>query len=78
MPKRGRPPPEEPRESDQEISRVLKCATCGAQINPTAWHPVSTHFNDDGEFLLYAFCSIECRNDWRQNQSALTVRNELE
>lgn len=44
-------------------TRSVRCATCGATIDPTVWHPVSTRIDDDGEFHLDVFCSIECRND---------------
>lgn len=47
-----------------EAARPPRCATCGARIDPTAWHPVATA--DDEEFHLVLFCSVACREEWRE------------
>lgn len=49
-------PPEE-----EQADAVERCTVCGREIDPTTWHPVATHFDDDGEFHLRVFCSVECR-----------------
>lgn len=49
-----------------DVDQVIKCTTCGSRIDPTAWHPVMTQFDDDGVFHLYAFCSSECRDEWER------------
>ncbi|WP_449404980.1 DUF7576 family protein [Halosimplex halophilum] len=69
MPKGGRSPSDEPLEATGEAPTVTHCTTCGARIDPTVWHPVATDFDDDGEFHLYAFCSIECRDRWKREPS---------
>lgn len=43
-------------------TRRVACATCGSAIDPTAWHPVATRTDDDDEFHLLVFCSVECRS----------------
>lgn len=63
MPERGGSSSEGPSGTDGEAIKVTHCATCGARIDSTAWHPVATRF-DDAEFTLYAFCSIDCRDEW--------------
>ncbi|WP_123620048.1 hypothetical protein [Halorubrum sp. CSM-61] len=57
--------PDDPSETGGEATEATRCATCGARIGSTAWHPVAARF-DDGEFTLYAFCSIECREEWNR------------
>jgi len=42
---------------------LTECVVCGARIDPTAWHPVATRFDDD-EFQLFAFCDADCRTEW--------------
>ena len=44
------------------VDTPLTCATCGSAIDPSAWHPVRTWTDDDGEFHLADFCSEECRD----------------
>lgn len=41
-----------------------RCDACGAVIDCAAWHPVAARFDDDGEFHLFTFCSVECRHVW--------------
>ncbi|WP_425492963.1 DUF7576 family protein [Halohasta litorea] len=49
---------------DQEVVDPTECATCGKTIDPSAWHPVATLFDDEGDFHLFTFCSVICRNRW--------------
>lgn len=39
------------------------CANCGDRIETTEWHPVETRV-EDGDFRMYAFCSVDCREAW--------------
>ena len=51
----------------ETADRTTRCDACGRRIDPTAWHPVATRFDDDGEFHLFAFCRAACRDAWRDD-----------
>lgn len=40
------------------------CANCGRQIDTKEWHPLATRSDSDGNFRVYAFCSVDCRDEW--------------
>lgn len=73
MPERGGSSSGDQSETGGEATEVTHCATCGARIDSTVWHPVATRF-DDAEFTLYAFCSIDCRDEWGRRESETAVR----
>jgi len=65
MSERGCSPSDDRTKTGGEAADATRCATCGARIDSTAWHPVATQF-DDGEFTLHAFCSVDCREEWNR------------
>jgi|AntDeeMinimDraft_4_1070355.scaffolds.fasta_scaffold08699_3 tellurite resistance-related uncharacterized protein len=50
---------------DEGVVDQSRCATCERVINPSDWHPVAT-LSDDSGFHLFTFCSIECRDKWKE------------
>lgn len=44
-----------------------RCATCGVVVDAADWHPVATELDADDEFHVYAFCSEDCRTEWRED-----------
>lgn len=54
--------------SDDAVAEPTRCATCGSAVDQSDWHPVATRFDDDGEFHLFAFCSVECRDRWTERE----------
>lgn len=64
MPDRADVPPENSGEPTDGETRPTTCHVCGADVNPTAWHPVATRTDDEGEFHLHLFCSLACRREW--------------
>lgn len=55
-------PEEERTRADAGAAR--RCSTCGARIDATEWHPLTTRVDDDGAFRVHAFCGADCRAAW--------------
>lgn len=51
-----------------ESRRTGWCATCGSAVDLERWHPMRAPV-EDGETVLYAFCSTTCRARWADEQS---------
>lgn len=53
----------EPRDADGDSVQI--CATCGAVVEDSEWHPVATRVTETGEVVIYLFCSDACKNQWQ-------------
>lgn len=40
------------------------CATCGAVVADSEWHPVATQIDETGKVVVYLFCSTGCQTQW--------------
>lgn len=49
---------------------LTECAACGAPFDPSDWHPVAAVVDQAGEFHLFAFCSVECRQTWNEEKNS--------
>lgn len=43
-----------------------RCTHCEAVIDVTRWHPLLSRI-EDGAVELYPFCSVACRDAWRED-----------
>lgn len=44
------------------------CDHCGSTIDTSEWYPVTKERDQDGSLRLYAFCSVRCRDEWRDER----------
>jgi len=65
MPERRDDHSGDPSHGVSEDSRLTRCIVCDSRVDSAEWHPVTTYIDDEGEFHLQVFCSIDCRNDWQ-------------
>lgn len=51
-------------EETGETDSLETCTACGAPVETSTWHPVTSYVDDDGEYQIRAFCSQACRDAW--------------
>ena len=49
----------------RDADPVQICATCGAVVEDSEWHPTTVRVTEAGEVVIYLFCTDPCKTRWQ-------------
>lgn len=54
--------------TDGATAAFGRCAHCGSALVAGVRYPVTTRYDEEGDFALHSFCDAECQGAWLEEE----------